>query len=91
MGENITHMADAQRFEWQVDGHTCELVYSTIPQGVSFDSVRVPDAVGGRGLAGQLTRHALDWARSEKLKVQPTCPYVATWIRRHPNYADLVP
>ena len=91
VGENISHQPDGRRFELSVDGHICQLVYSTTPEGVSFDSVRVPDAVGGQGLAGQLTRHALDWARSEKLKVRPTCPYVATWIQRHPDYADLVP
>jgi hypothetical protein len=54
------------------------------------EHVRVPDAVGGRGLAGQLTRHALDWARDEGLKVRPVCPYVATWIERHPDYQGLV-
>lgn len=90
MTDNIVHQTDARRFEWLVDGQVCVLVYSTIPEGVSFDSVRVPDAVGGRGLAGQLTRHALDWARAEDLKVRPTCPYVARWIERHPDYADLV-
>ena len=32
----------------------------------------------------------LDEARSRGLRVVPTCPYVASYIRKHPEYADLV-
>lgn len=90
MSESITHQIDSKRFEMVVDGHACTLDYSDHAAGVSFDSVQVPKAVGGRGLAGKLTRHALDWARSRGLSVQPACPYVAAWIDRHPDYADLL-
>jgi len=72
-----------------VEGETCVLEFTRSGDVVSMNSVRVPDAVGGRGLAGQLTQHALDWARSESLKVKPVCPYVKTWIQRHPEYQDL--
>ncbi|MEE4297156.1 MAG: GNAT family N-acetyltransferase [Wenzhouxiangella sp.] len=91
MSDPITHQTVSKRFEMRVDGHLCTLDYSERQNGVSFDSVQVPKAVGGRGLAGKLTRHALDWARSQGLSVQPTCPYVARWIDRHPDYADLLP
>ena len=90
MTDAIAHQIDSKRFEMIVDGHVCTLHYSSRPAGVSFDSVQVPKPVGGRGLAGILTRHALDWARSEELSVEPSCPYVASWINRHPDYADLL-
>lgn len=80
-----------QRFVVVVDGHECQLAFTTDGPTASFNSVNVPDAVGGRGIAGQLTRHALDWARAGGMKVRPVCPYVARWIERHPDYADLVP
>jgi predicted GNAT family acetyltransferase len=44
----------------------------------------------GQGYAGELTRHALDDARGRGLRVVPRCPYTATWIEEHPEYADLV-
>lgn len=78
------------RFVLRVDGFDCVLAFTRQEQVASFNSVRVPDAVGGRGIAGQLTRHALDWARAHQLKVRPVCPYVANWIERHPDYAELV-
>lgn len=44
----------------------------------------------GAGLAGQLARAALDDIRARQLTVLPTCPYIRSWIGRHPDYKDLV-
>jgi predicted GNAT family acetyltransferase len=44
----------------------------------------------GQGFAALLARSALDSARAEGLKVIPTCPYVASYVARHPEYSDLV-
>jgi len=79
-----------QRFEAVVDNQLCVLEYTIDGKTISMNHVRVPEAVGGRGIAGQITRHALDWARSNHLRVVPNCPYVAGWIERHPEYADLI-
>ncbi len=45
----------------------------------------------GRGVGGRLARGALDDARARGVAVVPVCPYIAAWIRRHPEYAELVP
>ena len=50
----------------------------------------VEDAFEGQGLAGRLVREALDDIRSRGLLVHPTCPYVSSWIQKHPEYRDLV-
>ena len=50
----------------------------------------VPEAFGGQGHAATLARSALDDARSRGLTVRPDCPYVASYIKKHPEYADLV-
>lgn len=46
----------------------------------------------GQGVASSLTRQALDMIRKmdDEMKVTPTCPYIATWIKRHPEYEDMV-
>lgn len=86
---DIEHNADKQRFEALVDNQLCVLDYVRDGDTVSMNHVRVPEAVGGRGIAGELTRQALDWAREHGLRVVANCPYVARWIERHPDYADL--
>ncbi|HET6587508.1 MAG TPA: GNAT family N-acetyltransferase, partial [Oleiagrimonas sp.] len=50
----------------------------------------VPEVIGGRGIAASLTRFALETARREGWKVVPACSYAAVFIRRHPEFCDLV-
>ncbi|MDB5857751.1 MAG: hypothetical protein JWQ76_1440 [Ramlibacter sp.] len=50
----------------------------------------VQGAYEGQGLASQLAAFALDDARRQGLRVVPDCPFMARYIERHPEYADLV-
>ena len=50
----------------------------------------VDKAHQGEGLAAILVAAALDDARERGLTVKPTCPYIARYIERHPDYADLL-
>src|SRR5690606_17493780 len=50
----------------------------------------VETAAEGRGVGSALARTALDAARAEGLRVVPQCPFIAAYIARHPDYADLV-
>ena len=47
-------------------------------------------AFNGQGHAATLARAALDDARARGLRVHPDCPYVAAYVGKHPEYADLV-
>jgi uncharacterized protein len=44
----------------------------------------------GQGLGEELARSALDYARLHGRRVVPTCHFVATYIEKNPEYADLV-
>ena len=44
----------------------------------------------GEGLGSILVRETLDRIRASGKTVIPTCPFTATYIRRHPEYLDLV-
>jgi predicted GNAT family acetyltransferase len=50
----------------------------------------VPTSLRGRGVASRLVAHALRYAIEQRLSVIPTCPFVAAFIRRHPEYAAVV-
>lgn len=90
----ITHRETDQCFEAELDGARGILRYRRVgiasgPDRVLIPSVVVDPAIEGRGVAGALTRAALDWARQEGLCVEPICPYVVAWLRRHPEYGDV--
>lgn len=90
MQPNVSHNPAQFRFESTVQGQLCELNYRRDGKVLSIHHVGVPQALEGQGFAGALTVRALDWARMQNLTVVALCPYVAAWIRRNPNYQDLL-
>lgn len=90
MFAEINHNPRAHRFETKVDGVPCVLDYTLTDDGVmTITHTIVPSAVGGRGIASNLVRTALDTAREEHWKVDPACSYSEIWMTRHPEYQDL--
>jgi predicted GNAT family acetyltransferase len=82
---------DRLRYEIHVDGALAGfLTYRAQPGGLVLVHTEVADEFEGHGLASQLVREALDDIRRRGLHVVPRCPLVAKYIRRHPEYEDLV-
>jgi predicted GNAT family acetyltransferase len=90
MNETIVHRPEEYCFTCEVDDHTCVLDYHLNGQTMTITHTGVPEAVGGRGLAAALTRAALDCARKEGWSIVPMCSFAAVYIKRHPQYQDLV-
>ena len=86
----VTHNEEAHRFEAGIDGLRAFLTYSRFPGRIVYTHTEVPQALEGQGLAAKLARVALDFARGNNLRVVPLCPYVSRFIRKHPEYQDLV-
>ena len=63
--------------------------YRRYPDRIVFTHTVVDDAFEGRGVGSTLVRAALDAVREEGLRVVPQCPFVRSYIERHPEYADL--
>ncbi|HEU5144763.1 MAG TPA: GNAT family N-acetyltransferase [Dermatophilaceae bacterium] len=55
--------------------------------GRVFFHTEVDDAYSGQGLAGRLVAAALDETVADGLRIVPVCPFVATYVKRHPEYA----
>ncbi len=82
---------DHHRYELRSGDELIGLVAYHLADGViTLVHTEVDPAHGGQGHAATLARGALDDARSRGLKVVPSCPYVASYIEKHPDYADLV-
>lgn len=81
------------RYELVEDGTVVGFATYRIHRGViEFIHTEVDPDHGGRGLAGQLVRSALDDARRRGLAVVPRCPYVRKFIDEQADeYLDLVP
>ncbi len=91
-GATVTDAPERSRFEAVVDGSPAGFVaYRTRPGEITFTHTEVDDAFAGQGVGGALARAALDAARARGLAVLPRCPFVRSWIAKHPEYVELVP
>jgi NAD+ kinase len=57
---------------------------------IELAHTEIDQAFQGRGLAGRLAGAALADARGRATPVVVTCPYVAGYVRRHPEFDDLI-
>jgi len=81
---DVQHLPDRSRFEAVVDGTTAYLTYERSPGSVTMTHTIVPASIGGRGVAADLTRSAVDWAREQGLAIDPQCSYVRAWLAKQP-------
>jgi predicted GNAT family acetyltransferase len=78
------------RYELAVEGHIAATYYSIADGVITFIHTEVPPELGGKGIASQLIKGALDQVRADGLKVIAQCPFVKAYIEKHPDYADLL-
>ena len=79
------------RYELLLDGELVgDLLYRTRDEVVTLIHTEVAPRLEGQGLGEQLVAGALDDIRERGLQIVPLCPFVAAYIRRHPEYDDLV-
>ena len=86
----VTHDTALQRFEAHADGFVAFLSYTREGAVVVMDHTYVPDAFRGRGVGATLVRAALDEARRQNWTIVPRCSFVAAFIGRNPEFAELV-
>lgn len=78
------------RFEVNLGDKTAFVTYAESPKFITYFHTEVPPEFEGRGIAKKLTIHALEYARENDLKVNVLCPFTTAYVRRHPEYKDLL-
>jgi predicted GNAT family acetyltransferase len=88
----VTDHRDQAQFVAEVEGKRAGVAeYMLTDQGVLvLTHTEVNRAYEGRGVGSALARAVLDQARARQLSVFPICPFMAGWIDRHRDYADLL-
>jgi uncharacterized protein len=82
---------DERRYEvWVGDRLAGKAEYRLAGNRVIFFHTEIDEAFAGGGVGSRLAREALDDVRSRGLRVTPKCPFIAAYIRRHPEYRELV-
>ncbi|MCP3732632.1 N-acetyltransferase [Sphingomonas sp. MG17] len=84
--DSVIDNAERSRFELAVEGHTAFAAYTIDGDTITFTHTVVPPALEGRGIASRLILHALTDVKARGLKVIAQCPFVAAYIRKHPEW-----
>jgi predicted GNAT family acetyltransferase len=79
---------ELKRFETTRDGLTAFLTFRRNGKRVVLIHTEVPSELEGHGLASKLAWFALDYARENDLTVVPVCPFVRSYLERHPEEAE---
>jgi NAD+ kinase len=80
-----------QRYEVILGGEVAGVLHYRRHGGeIELMHTEIDQAFEGRGLASRLAAGALDDARNRGTPVVVTCPFVNSYLERHPEYADLL-
>ncbi|MGJ7543201.1 GNAT family N-acetyltransferase [Variovorax sp. LT1R16] len=87
----ITNNAELHRYEaFAGDALAGYCEYNLLTDAIMFTHTEVLPENEGKGVGSALAKHVLDAARSEGKHVIPVCQFIAGYIRKHRDYADLV-
>ena len=88
----VRHNKQTQQFEMALEeGKTAFIQYEEESEGIlALAHTEVPEEYEGQGIGSALLKGAFQILQAENLKIVPTCPFVAAYLRRHPEYQSLV-
>jgi hypothetical protein len=82
---------EQHRYVVDVDGQRAGMAVYHLRGGRHFFvHTEVDPEYGGMGIGRKLVRYALDDVRKQGGLVAPICPFFASFIKRHPEYDDIV-
>jgi uncharacterized protein len=88
--QSVRDDSGARRYVLPLDGATAFIDYHRADGVVSMLHAEVPQQYEGRGIGAAMVRGALLLARQAGEKVRPRCSFVVAYVRRHPEFNDLL-
>jgi uncharacterized protein len=92
MGVDVADNPERERYEVRVDGQLAGFViYRLDGRRMTMVHTEVEPPYEGHGVGSEMAKVALADVRVRGLELIPQCPFIADYIRQHPDsYLDLV-
>jgi predicted GNAT family acetyltransferase/glutaredoxin len=88
----VVDVPEKNRYELRLNGNLIALAaYRSRNGRIAFTHTEVDESLEGRGFGSKLVEAALDDAARKDLDVVPLCPFVAYYVKQHPEYQRLLP
>jgi uncharacterized protein len=86
----VYNNTERQQFQVMVGGEVASLEYRLNEGRIVLMHTEVPEKLGGHGIGSALAEYALKYSRANHLPVKVYCPFVQAYLKRHPEYQDMV-
>lgn len=90
MDQKIVVNEANNQFELDTPQGLALIAYEMDGNIMSILHTEVPEELEGQGVGSELAKFALEYARKEQLKVKNYCRFVQVFLRRHPEYQDVL-
>jgi len=91
MNTNFSINETKRRFELEVDGHIAFIDYILNNENMMFlTHTEVPPALGGKGVGTKIVEQALEYIKEKSYSLAPLCPFVAKYLRIHPEWQSIM-
>lgn len=80
----------SRQLELVIDGVKAKIEYDMQKDRMFLLHTEVPPALGGRGIGNAIVEKALHYIDENNLKLVPLCPFVASYVRKHPEWKRLL-
>ena len=81
---------EAKQYEFHIDDFVPRIEYMKVSDKIYLTHTEVPRGLEGKGVGGKLVKTVLEDIEQKKLKLVPLCPFVAAYIKRHPEWKRIV-
>ncbi|RYD57168.1 MAG: N-acetyltransferase [Sphingobacteriales bacterium] len=86
----VVDNSEKQQFQVELPDDIALLQYRWKENMLALMHTEVPEKYEGQGIASALAKHAFSYAANTGKKVLPYCAYIAMYLKRHPEYDNLV-
>jgi predicted GNAT family acetyltransferase len=81
---------EKQRFEIALDEEFAFIEYRWHDGNIVLMHTEVPESMRGKGIAQQLAKQAFEYVRDNNLQAVVYCPFLLSYLKKHPEYSDVV-
>lgn len=80
----------AKQYEAEVEGSLARIEYIKAQDKIYLTHTEVPRELEGKGIGSALVLKVLEDIEAKGLTLVPLCPFVALYLKRHPEWKRLV-
>ncbi|MCK0145522.1 N-acetyltransferase [Arenibacter sp. F26102] len=90
MDYKLIDNTEGKQYEYQIDGVIAKIEYKKAKDKIYLTHTEVPKELEGKGVASSLVKQVLEDVETKGLTLVPMCPFVAAYIKRHPEWKELI-